>query len=125
MLAIHCLDTRCGVSDALRMPSYRFYFTTDEGRVLRPAVVAECADDPSAIAKTVELAMEALATADPIEIWDGARVVGQVQRNSPTLSATCPSPSLPPPPFLAAAASQFPVRLAATDPVTVAPKTTT
>ena len=37
------------------MMGYRFYFGTEGGRILAPAIMAEFEDDPSAVAYAAEL----------------------------------------------------------------------
>ena len=56
--------------------SYRLYVLDRDGHVKEAPQIIECKDDDEAIQR----ARQSLA-GKPIEIWDGARIVGKLQPN--------------------------------------------
>jgi hypothetical protein len=59
------------------MPSYRFYFMTENDRIARGQNV-ECADDEEALRRA-----RTLNHANAVEVWEGSRTVGRVDGKLP------------------------------------------
>ena len=61
------------------MPEYRIYLTAADGRILGPAIVLECADDPEALSKT----SQATSSHATLELWQGNRLVLRLPTGAP------------------------------------------
>ena len=57
------------------MLQYRAYPVDEEGHILGPPILFECADDETAIKRAKQL-----ARSHNVELWQGARMVATFQR---------------------------------------------
>jgi hypothetical protein len=60
------------------MPTYRFYFTTNDNHLTGVPMRLECADDAAALVKAGETARTATNKANGINVWELNRLVGRV-----------------------------------------------
>jgi hypothetical protein len=55
------------------MPTYRVYVVSTDDHIKEPAHLLECADDQEAIGQAVQY----ITNNHTVELWQGARLVGQ------------------------------------------------